>query len=100
MKKTIRLAALLCCLTLLLGAVLPEAFLCAYTKHDCTGAHCAVCVQLSQAKGRLEQLRHTPSLAASFAGLPLLLWLAAPTLSVHRRAGAVSLVTLKIQMNN
>lgn len=93
-------AALLLC-GLALALCLSLAFIVVHAHHDCQGAHCPVCLHLSQATSALRSF----AAAGIFTALNLL---GAGTLSalilsgvaVERRADARSLVALRIRMDD
>ena len=98
MKKHLKLARILLAVLLVAAMLCPLIFITAEADHDCTGADCAVCHQISVCENLLNSLgTATASCAAAVAAVYLLC--SVITLCAETDC-TFTLVSLKVKLSN
>ena len=98
MKKHLKLARILLAVLLVAAMLCPLIFITAEADHDCTGADCAVCHQISVCENLLNSLGTATAACAAAAAVVYLLC------SVITRCAETdccfTLVSLKVKLSN
>lgn len=98
MKKHLKLARILLAVLLIAAMLCPLIFITAEADHDCTGADCAVCHQISVCENLLNSLGTATAACAAAAAVVYLLC-SVITLCAETDC-CFTLVSLKVKLSN
>ena len=98
MKKHLRIAKILLAVLLVAAMLCPLIFITAEADHDCTGADCAVCHQISVCENLLNSLGTATAACAAAAAVVYLLC-SVITLCAETDC-TFTLVSLKVKLSN